>query len=112
MLGLVEEVFAEVTAPRPSPAGATAAAAEFHRLLPKDVQTAVGSPVSTAQHHALQVLTEAGLSSPMQQMAALSVARLPTLAAEAIAVPRGDVRGYPMELPAFDYQPPPVDEHD
>jgi len=111
MLGLVEEVSAEVSAP-PSDAAATTAALEFHRLLPDDVQGAVGVPVSTVRRHALRVLTEAGLSSPMQQMVALSIARLPTLAAEAMAVPRSDVRGYPMQLPAFDYQPPPGDTHE
>lgn len=110
MLGLVEEVSAEVAHPPAS--GVTASALEFYRSLPQDVQTAIGEPACPLRPYALRVLAEAGLSSPMQQMLALSIARLPTLAAEAIAAPSGDVRGYPMQLPKFDYQPPSGNTHE
>lgn len=113
MLGLVEEVASEVTRP-PAPASApTESALEFYRSLPDEVQTILGEPTSSLRRYALRLLSEAGLSSPMQQMVAVSVARLPALGAETIAVRRGDVRGYPMQLPNFEYQPPPPrDDHD
>ena len=110
LLGLLEEVSAELA--HPSASAVTASALEFYRSLPDDVQTTLGEPTSPLRPYALRVLAEAGLSSPMQQMVALSIARLPTLAAEAMAVPSGDVRGYPMQLPKFDYQPPSGDGHE
>ncbi|MBV1857493.1 MAG: hypothetical protein KUG77_03710 [Nannocystaceae bacterium] len=112
LLSLVEEVTAEVTGPPTTQIPPTAPVLEFHRSLPDEVQVIVGVPTSTLRQHALRVLDEAGISSPMQQMVALSLAQLPTLAAEAMAVSRGDVRGYPMQLPKFDYQPATGGEHD
>lgn len=111
-LGLVEEVSAEVSATAPVEPAPTSAALEFHRSLPDAVRSDLPSPESTLRRHALLVLSQAGLSTPMQQMVALSVARLPTLAAETMAVSGGDVRGYPMQLPKFEYQHAEQDEHD
>ncbi|MGH1345485.1 MAG: hypothetical protein ACRBN8_28230 [Nannocystales bacterium] len=111
MLALLEQVSAEAAAPSAS-SEPTPAALEFHRSLPSEVQDTVGVPTSTVCCHADRVLSAAGLSSPMQRMVARSVARLPTLAAEAMAATRNDVRGYPMQLPNFDYQPPRSDGHD
>jgi len=51
------------------------------------------------------VLRACGLSTTFQLGAALSVARLPSVLAEAAATKVGDFKGYPMEVPAFEYDP-------
>jgi hypothetical protein len=112
MLGLLEEVCAELSPAPTSESTPSASALDFYRSLPDEVQRIVGEPTSSLKIFALRVLAEAGLCSPMQQRIALSVARLPTLAAEAMAVPRGDVRGYPTRLPEFDYHRPREDSDD
>jgi hypothetical protein len=51
----------------------------------------------------LAVLRACGLSTTFQLNAALSVARLPSVIAEAAATKPGDFKGYPMDTPHFEY---------
>lgn len=51
----------------------------------------------------LAVLHRCGLRRPDQLEAALVVARLAVVAAEAHAAPAGDLAGYPLDLPPFRY---------
>ena len=77
--------------------------ATFLAALPRSVRAALQGKLSSVQDAALAVLVHAGLTTQMQQTAALCLARLPALAAEAAATPAGDLRSYPMRLPDFEY---------
>lgn len=103
MLGLAEQVdalVAQPTAQGPSDADALT----LWELLPPSVRSVLGAPSPTAESLALSVLREAGLESALLLTAAVSMTRLPALAAEVAAVQPGDLRGYPMRLPDFHYE--------
>lgn len=51
----------------------------------------------------IAVLRACGLTTPFQLGAALSVARLPSVIAEAVSTKPGDFKGYPMDTPHFEY---------
>lgn len=50
-------------------------------------------------------LRACGLTTPFQLGAALSLARLPSVLAEVAQTKIGDFKGYPMDLPVFEYDP-------
>lgn len=103
MLGLAEQV--DILVEAPDADGAPDADAEtLWALLPPAVRSALGMPSRSAEALALKVLRKAGLESPLLLSAAVSMARLPALAAEVAAVEPGDVRGYPMRVPDFRYE--------
>jgi hypothetical protein len=65
----------------------------------KKIRTADPSLVSLF----LCVLVECGIVSHERLEAAICIARLPCVIAEALAARPGDFRGYPMNLPSFEY---------
>lgn len=102
MLGLAEQV--DVLVAQPNAEGEPDAdALTLWSLLPSEVCAALGAPSQTAERLALTVLRKAGLKSPLLLAAAVSMTRLPALAAEVAAVHPADLRGYPMRLPDFEY---------
>ncbi len=103
MLGLAEQVDALVAQPK-AEGDPDADAVSLWSLLPAAVRAAIGAPPRTAESLALSVLREAGLESPLLLAAAVSMTRLPTLAAEVAAATPGDLRDYPMRLPDFRYE--------
>lgn len=72
--------------------------------LPPTVRATLDRSPPTAEALAVAVLRSAGLKTETQLIAAISLARLPALAAEVDAVEPGDVRSYPMRLPDFRYE--------
>lgn len=54
---------------------------------------------------ALALAARAGLHDRAHLEAFLAMARLPTLVAEVVAAPRGDLSQIPLNLPAFRYEP-------
>ncbi len=84
------------------PASARRAAALRARM-PPQVRTQLDDTASTVESVALEVLRRAGLRTPSQLTAALCLAKLPALAAELEATEPGDLRGYPMGTPPFEY---------
>ncbi len=102
VLGLVEQAdhaLDQAAASGPPDADAR----QLWDLLPQPVRDSMDPPTSTAEALAIEILRAAGLTSRTQLIAALTLARLPALAAEVDAVAPGDVRGYPMRLPDFHY---------
>lgn len=91
-------------APPPTPPDDSAEA--LFRTLPQEVRDALGHPGTDARALARRILSGAGLTSPMHLATALCIAQLPVLAAEVDAVGRGDVQGYPMQLPRYRYESP------
>ncbi len=51
------------------------------------------------------VMRACGLRTPFQLSAALSIARLPSVLAEAVSTKVGDFKSYPMDVPHFEYDP-------
>ncbi len=102
MLGLAEQADHELHQP---PGDTDEDAAALWALLPDDLRPHLDGPPTSATGLAIRILRGAGLTSDTQLIAAISMARLPTLAAEVDAVQSGDVRGYPMRLPDFEYEP-------
>jgi hypothetical protein len=99
MLGLAEQADAHLRAP----ATDDEPSASLWMGLPEEVRTALGDPDPGQTALALAVLRAAGLRTDIQLLAAMCMARLPVLAAEADAVTPGDLRDYPLRLPDFAY---------
>lgn len=72
--------------------------------LPDEVRNELDECPPKLSTLALEILKAAGISNDTQLLAALVLARLPLLAAEVDAVQPGDVRGYPMRLPDYEYE--------
>ena len=102
MLGLTEQADAAINCNGPEEEPDADARALWGEL-PATVRKTLGEPRGSATTLALTILRAAGLTSDVQLIAAISIARLPLLAAEVEAVPPGDLRGYPMRLPDFEY---------
>lgn len=102
-LGLIEQSQAELDMPSKDTSPEESDAAPLWDGLPQSVREQIGSPPSSAHALALAILRGAGLHSDAQLLTALCIARLPALAAETEAVEAGDLRGYPMRLPEFEY---------
>jgi len=100
-LGLAEEAVGEVS-PRGRPP--TEEGRAFFESLPTEVRMAIEGPNRATEDLALSILEGAGLTTRLQRMAAVCLAKLPTLVAEVSAVRRGDVQSYPMKLPRFSYE--------
>ena len=109
LVALAEEA-EHVVASSEEPSQHESAAGELFAALPEEVRRALGAPSSTVRATAIAILRLVGLNDPLQLQAAVSLARMPVMVAETLAVERGDIRDYPMQLPRFDYQPPGVDE--
>lgn len=77
---------------------------ELWDALPPEVRREIPSRPTGQLDLALTVLRHAGLRSDAQLLAVLCIARLPVLAAEVDAAPPGDLKGYPMRLPDFEYR--------
>lgn len=108
LLTLAEEAegFLEPGASPPlQDSNAAEAGLSFFRDLPRAIRDELGTAGPTVQSTAQAVLRLAGLDTPLQQLTAIVLARLPALAAETQAVMRGSVRDYPMQLPRFEYEP-------
>lgn len=102
LVALAEEAAHLLQTAQTSPPQGDAVVA-FFATLPGEIQHALGEPRRTIAQTALAVLRLAGLDDPLQLQAALALARAPVMVAEALAVERGDVRDYPMQLPTFVY---------
>lgn len=105
LLGLIEEAASEVACASVG----SRDACSFRDALPQEVRASVPEG-PTVESVAFAVLEAAGLKTPLHRMAALCVARLPSLVAEASSVRAGDLQGYPMRLPNFEYQESPPDD--
>ncbi len=111
MSALAEEAFSLLHDDHGTTSEDSKSATALFEQLGDDVRAAVGSPPSSPRALALELLERAGLTDSLQRMAALCLARLPGLVAEARATSSGDVRTYPMQLPEFDYlQDPQTDD--
>ena len=100
MLGLAEQAQATVcgTLRDDTPSNA------LWQALPETVRSRLPDPPDSQVSLALDVLRLAGLHSDTQLVAALCMARLPVMAAEADAVQAGDLKDYPLRLPDFAYE--------
>jgi len=106
LLGLVEEASWQLAQPQ---AAGTHDSAGFWEMLPEEVRSSVPRE-RTVEATALAVLTRSGLDAGIQSMMALCLARLPALVAEVCSVRSGDICGYPMRLPNFEYEQAEPDE--
>lgn len=102
-LGLIEQAHAELDMPCEDTNESSEEAQTLWNSLAAPVRDALGACPSSAHSLALDVLRAVGIEGDTQLTTVLCLARLPALAAEAQAVTAGDLRGYPMQLPDFDY---------
>lgn len=110
LLGLVEEAWFQLSeySEGETTNEVSATHDELFASLPDEVRGVLPKRSNgSVEQLAHEILTAAGLESKLQRMAAVCIARMPILAAEAHATPPGDIRNYPIKLPTYEYDASP-----